>query len=91
MIKVFGTVSLRNVSVIMNMSMFSVLMSVARSVLALALVELIFLREKTLSTPIVGRRVLNLCCGEFVLWLVGWLSVSSDGVLASHIWGGHVP
>ena len=53
-------VSLRKVSVMINTSMLSVLMSVDRRVLAFALVELIFLSEKTLRTPIVGRRMLVL-------------------------------
>ena len=54
--KELGIVSLRKVSVITKMSIFSLLISFAKRVLALALVELIFLSEKTLRTPIVGRR-----------------------------------
>ena len=61
-------------------------MSVAKRVLALALVELIFLSEKTLRTPNVGRRMLILLLGEFVFWIV-----AGDEMFLSHIWGGQVP
>ena len=83
---------LRNVSVTMKRSIFSLCISSSSREHAFLLVEFTFLREQTFKTAMVGRRMsfcLLIRMLDLFFGLVGlMLSGDRDSVVCSHVWGG---